>query len=284
MPLRHNFLIVNLNIFPMNKIRSIALINAFTFLVQAGLFYSIHFQLINQNPVREITDAYSSLLIPLPGMAFKIWGVIYTALAIFCLYHIKMAYSRPEKHTANQDTAHVGIFFIINNLAAAGWLIAVFKGQMLFSLIMLAIQLAALIMIHYRLNIYKRYRRARTNICTQIPLSIYFGWLSMLTIAGINAYLELSSVQWYLIFIGAIIFISLLLVFLRHNIFYGLMIIAGLYGIILKTESLIINNYDITLTAWIGIGILAIGSFIKLVIDFLLKEPHSAIFHRAAYD
>src|SRR5688572_31347582 len=264
MPLRHNFLIVNVNICRMTKIKSIALLNAFSFLAQAGIFYSIHFQLIKQTAVREITDAYNSLLIPLPGLTFKIWGVIYTALAIFCLYHIKMAYSRAAKHTANQDTAHVGIFFIINNLAAAGWLIAVFKGQMLFSLIMLAIQLATVMVIHYRLNIYKRYRRVRTNICTQIPLSIYLGWISMIAIAGISDYLELSSVLWCIILLSAIVLISLFFVFIRHNIFYGLVIITGLYGIILKTELLRTNNYDIILTTWIGIGVLAIGAFIKL--------------------
>lgn len=268
----------------MNKIKSLSLVNAFSFFIHAGLFYSIHFQLINQISVREITEPYNSLFASPPVMAFKIWGVIYTALTIFCLYHIRMAFSRPEKHTPNQDTARVDIFFIIANLAATGWLIMLMRGRLLFSLILLAVQLIALFMIHHRLYIYKRYRRVRSNVCTQIPLSIYAGWLTIIAVAGISDYAGLSTDRWTVIFIGASAFISLLFVFIRHNIFFVLPVIAALYGVILKTESHANGIYDITLTAWISIGVLAIASFIKLVIDFLLKEPASAVFHRTAYD
>ncbi len=282
MIIRHNFLIVTIRFSPMKKVKFFALVNALSLFAQAGLFYVIHFQLISQFQPVEIANVYNSILTPLPGLIFKIWGVLYTGLLIFCLYHLIMAFSRPENYTANQDTSRVHIFFIVNNLAAIGWMMAVIKKELLFSLILLGVQLLMLIMIHHRLNIYRRYRRTKSNICTQIPLSIYFGWLTILALAGISIYLELSSALWSIVLIGILVFISLLLIFIRHNIFYSLMIITGLFGIIFKTESLLTYNYNIILAAWIGIGILAVGSFIKLVIDFLLKEPYSAIFHKAA--
>lgn len=268
----------------MNKIKSLTLVNAFSFFIHAGLFYCIHFQLINQISVREITNPYDSLFAPPPVMSFKIWGFIYTALTIFCLYHIRKAFSRPEKYTTNQDTVRVNIFFIITNLAAAGWLIMLLIGQVFFSLVLLAVQLIALFMIHHRLHIYKRYRRVRSNVCIQIPLSIYAGWLTIIAVAGISDYAGLSTERWTLILIGASVFISLLFVFIRHNIFFVLPVIAALYGLILKNESKVHGIYDIRLTAWIAIGVLAIACVIKLVIDFLLKEPASAVFHRTAYD
>lgn len=282
MIIRHNFLIVTIRFSPMKKVKFFALTNALSLFAQAGLFYVVHFQLVSQFQPAEIANVYNSFLMPLPEMIFKIWGVLYTALLIFCLYHLIMAFSRPENYTANQDTARVNIFFIFNNLAAMGWMMAIIKDELFFSLILLGVQLIMLIMIHHRLNIYRRYRRTKSNICTQIPISIYFGWLTIMAFAGISVYLELSSVLWSIILIGILVFISLLLVFIRHNIFYSLMIITGLFGIIFKTESLVTYNYNIILAAWIGIGILAVGSFIKLVIDFLLKEPYSAIFHKAA--
>lgn len=266
----------------MKKVKYFALANALSLFAQAGLFYVVHFQLVSQFQPFEIVNVYNSFLMPLPGMIFKIWGVLYTALLIFCLYHLIMAFSRPETYTANQDTSRVNILFIFNNLAAMGWMMAIIKNELLFSLILLGVQLLMLIMIHHRLNIYRRYRRAKSNICTQIPLSIYFGWLTIMAFAGISVYLELSGVLWSIILIGILVFISLLLAFIRHNIFYSLMMIISLFGIIFKTESLVTYNYNIILAAWIGIGILAVGSFIKLVIDFLLKEPYSAIFHKAA--
>ena len=267
----------------MIKIKSLILFNALSFILQAGLFYSLHFQLIDPNTLSKITDPYNSLLAPPTGMTFKIWGVIYTALAIFCLYHFKMGYTRYEKHPANQDIARMHIFFIVNNLAAAGWLITTSNGNLPASLYLIAVQFITLIKIHQRLNIYKRHRRVRSNICTQFPLSIYPGWLSMVALAGISAYLGLSTALWIVILIGVIVFIALLVMFFRHNIFYGLMIIIGLYGIILKTELLKVDAYDISLTAWIGIGILIMASLIKLIIDFRLKGP-SESFHRKAFD
>lgn len=279
---RHSFLIVTIRFSPMKKLRFFAFANALSLFAQVGIFYIAHFQLVSQFQPFEITNVYSSFLLPLPGMMFKIWGVLYTGLLIFCLYHLIMVFSRPQNYTANQDTGRVNLFFICNNLAAIGWMIAIIKNELLFSLILLGLQLVLLIMIHHRLNIYRRYRRTKSNICTQIPLSIYFGWLTIMAFAGISVYLELSGTLWSIILIGALVFISLLLIFLRHNIFYSLMIITGLFGIIFKTESLVTYNYNIILAAWIGIGILGVGSFIKLVIDFLLKEPYSAIFHKAA--
>ncbi|MGZ8523934.1 MAG: hypothetical protein ACXWV1_05865 [Chitinophagaceae bacterium] len=266
----------------MKKVKIFALFNALSLFAQAGLFYVVHFQLVDQFQAVEIANVYNSFLTPIPGMSFIIWGVLYTGLLIFCLYHLVMVFSRPGNYTANQDTARVNIFFISNNLAAMGWMMAIIKNELLISLILLGVQLTVLIIIHHRLNIYRRYRRAKSNICTQIPLSIYFGWLTIMALAGISVYLELSSALWSIILIGILVFISLLVVFIRHNIFYSLMIITGLFGIIFKTESMVTYDYNIILAAWIGIGILCVGSFIKLVIDFLLREPYSAIFHKAA--
>jgi hypothetical protein len=210
------------------------------------------------------------------------WGVIYSALAIFCLYHLKMAYSRPEKHNTNNDTLRVDIFFIISNLVAAGWLLAVAYGNLTVSLVLLGIQLFLVLIIHHRLGIYKRDRRIRTNLCTQMPLSLYAGWLFMTVMAGIGQYIGLSGILQTIIFIAAIAFISLLIIFIRNNIFFGLVVIAGLYGFITKIELYGSGSYDIILATWISIGTLAIASFIKLMIDFRIKE-RSGLFQRAAF-
>lgn len=279
---RHNYLILMINIHPMNKIKSLSVANLVSFLIHAATFYAIHFQVINEKVVHQITNPYHSLLSAEEEFAAKVWGVIYTLLAIFCLYEVRMAFSRPLKHTANYDIARINIFFIINNLAGAGWLATVAYGQGSLSVGLLAIQLGSLVLIHRRLTIYKRYRRIRSNICTQIPLSIYLGWLTAIAVRGIGVYLDLASERWTIILIGAIGLIALLVMFLRHNIFFVLAVIAALYGMIIKLELYKGDIYDIILAAWISFWALAVASVIKLTIDFRLRAP-PRIFN-SAYD
>lgn len=268
----------------MRKIKSLTLFNAFSFIIYAGLLYSVHYQLINQDIVREITNPYHSLLVPSGAVSFWVWGVICTALLIFCLYHIKMAFSHHEKYPANQDSRRVDMFFIINNLAGIGWVLTTMMGQIITSLILLGFQLVVLAIIHHQLNIYRRYRRVKSTICTQVPLSIYVAWLSLLFLGGIGEYFNLSSDPWNLVLIGTLILISLLVIFLRHNILFGIVMIPGLYGIIAKIDLLNLENFRaVNLAAWAGIWILGLAAFLKLVIDFRLKEP-PVVYNRTVYD
>lgn len=267
----------------MIKFKSLALLNFFGFLIHGGLFYGIHFQFIYQEAVRKATEPYQSIFIPGVDMAFRVWGVIYTALAIFCLYHLKMAFTQTEKNHANQDIARVDIFFFLLNIASASWLVAIVEGSLASSVMIQAIQLLVILKIHHRLEIYKRNRKARSNIFTQVPLSIYAGWVSLLILAGISDLFKLNSGLWLLLLIGLIVFVALLVMYIRHNIFYGLMIMIGLYGTSLKTDTLSTDSYNITLALWVAMGLLALASFIKIVIDYRLKKP-SQIFHRTAYE
>ena len=268
----------------MRQTKSLTLFNGFSFIIQAGLFYTIHFQLIKHNVVREISDPYHSLLLPANDISLMVWGVIYTALAIFCLYHIKMAFTHHEKYPANQDAKRVDMFFIINNLTAIGWIITTINGQLIASLILLAFQLVLLATIHHQLNIYKRYRRIKSTICTQGPLSIYAAWLSLLFLSGISEYFNLNSDSWQLILMGTLIIVSLLIIFIRHNILFALMIIPGLYGIVSNVDVVGVEDPKrIALAAWGGIWTLCLAAFIKMVIDFRLKEP-PVVYHRTVHD
>jgi hypothetical protein len=176
------------------------------------------------------------------------------------------------------------MFFIINNLSAVGWILTTINGQLIASLILLAFQLILLAIIHHQLNIYKRYRRIKSTVCTQGPLSIYAAWLSLLFIAGVSEYFNLNTESWQLILISTLIIVSLLIIFIRHNILFGLMIIPGLYGIVTNVDVMGVEDpKTIALAAWGGIWALGLAAFIKLVIDFRLKEP-PVVYHRVRHD
>lgn len=267
----------------MRQIKSLTVLNAISFIIPAGLFYAIQFQVLDLGAVRDISIPYHSLLMPPKEISVIIWGVLYTALAIFCLYHILMAFTHREKYPANQDTRRVDMFFIISNLAATGWLLTTTLGQLITSLILLGFQILLISVIHRELNIYRRYRRMRSTLCTQVPMSIYAAWLSFLFMGGISEYFRLDTGRWHPVLVGVLIFVTLLIIFIRHNIVFGLMIIPGLVGIISNTDTTVKDPGSITIVAWAGIWILALASFVKLVMDFRLKEP-PVVFQRTAYD
>ena len=227
----------------MNRIKALAIFNTLFFIIHVAFSYMTQFKLVNNNDVGEISDRYESLFTP-AGITFAIWGVIYTALAILCLYHIIMAFKHDKEHPANQDVSRMGVLFIFNNVATAAWLIAWTNNQIFLSLLLISLQLFSLIAIHIRLHIAERSRESGSIICTQLPLSLYLGWITIATIANASIYLVsvnwngagISAVKWTVVMIAAAVVITLIMVFVRKNVSFGLVVIWALYGIILKRQ------------------------------------------------
>lgn len=264
----------------MNKVKTLAVFNAISFALHLAVVYLTQYRMINPATVSEISDQYPSQFTP-AGITFAIWGVIYTVLAVFCLYHIIMAYKHDKNHPANNDTDKIGGLFIFNSLATAAWLWAWTNNQLLVSLLLIVIQLLTLIAIHLRLNIVNRDREAGSLICTQFPLSIYFGWISLATIANISIYLVsikwngggLNPDIWTIIVIVVAIILALLMIWLRKNVWFGLVIVWGLWGIYLKWENVTTDNtHPVILTCWIGMGIILLVCIIQAVLNFLYRR------------
>lgn len=266
----------------MKKTHILSLLNFVALAIHVTLSYFTQFKLINQQDVGEVSDAYDSLFTP-AGITFAIWGVIYTALLFFCIYHIRMAYKREYTHHANTNVLRIGPWFILNNIGAASWLVVWTRGFITASVGLIIFQLVTLIIIHLRLNIHDPHGKTDSKVFTQFPLSIYFGWLTIATIANISVYLlalnwkgfglDYSPIEWTRIMIGIAVFLTALVVFTRRNVFFGLVMIWALYGIILKRETLNATVYaDIIKTAWIGLGIVAACCIVQFLQNITAKE------------
>jgi len=150
-------------------------------------------------------------------------------------------------------------------------------------------QLVTIIVINLRAGIHDPHSPVDLKIFSQLPLSIYFGWLTFATVANISVYLvasgwsgfglHYSPQEWTRIVIGATVFLTLLVVFNRRNVVFGLVIIWALYGIILKRKSINDQLYaDLITTAWIGMGIIAMSCIIQFMLNISdekkLDYPH----------
>jgi hypothetical protein len=255
----------------MKKIKTLAVLNLVFFLVHLVPSQLTQFKLINDQTIGDVSDKYPTLFTP-AGITFSIWGVIYLALTAFCIYHLIKAYRENAQHEANQDINSLGYLFILNNIATGAWTLAWVYEQLLLSVILMLVQLITLIAINLRLNIYNPTRSAAAKWFTQFPLSIYFGWICIATVANISSVLVglqwnglgLDPAYWAIIMIVAATLITLFLILNRRNPFIGLVTIWALYGIILKHQQLALpQSSDIITTAWVGLGLLAVAVLLQ---------------------
>ena len=260
----------------MKSTRAFAILNVISFLIHLAISYMVQMKMINSKDVGEISNAYTSLFTP-AGFTFGIWGIIYTCLGIFCVYHIVMAYKRNLDNDANKDLLSIGPLFIIINIATAGWLVAWTAEQLLLSVFLMLVQLISLLVIHERLHIHNRLRNPSSKLATEFPMSIYFGWISLATIANISSYLVsigwnglgISDITWTLIMISISIALGLVLLFTRRNIAFGLVLIWGLYGILTKLSNYQDNKYEVPINlAWAGIALLGIACLVQVIRSF----------------
>lgn len=257
----------------MKRIKLLSVSNLLALIVHITLAYTTQLKIINGKDVGQVSDQYNSLFTP-AGVTFAIWGIIYMALLIFCIYHIFSAYRYSAAVTENKQVQKIGGWFILNNLSAAAWLIAWVNEMIGLSLALIFFQLLTLIVIHLRTGIYNPRQSWRSLLFSQLPLSIYFAWITIASIANTSVYLVsigwsgwgMSATGWTVTMICVAVVLSTIVIIRRHNAFFGLVIVWALYGIILKRIETDPVTYDIVIkTAWCGIGIVGLIALLQFI-------------------
>jgi len=194
-------------------------------------------------------------------------------LSAFCVYHLVKAYKADANHEANKDLLHINFLFILNNLVTGAWTVAWVYEWLVLSVVLMLVQLITLLWIQVRVGIYDPSRSPASRWFTQFPLSIYFGWICIATIANVSAALVgfgwdglgLTPEFWTIMMLAVAVAITLYIVLQRRNIFVGLVSVWAFYGIILKHRQLdMASSPDISITAWIGIALVALAVLFQL--------------------
>ena len=257
----------------MSRIQKLAVFNAIAFFIHLLLSWLTQFKLINTKNVGEISDQYLSLFTP-SGKTFAIWSIIYISLIAFCIYHLIKAFKNDISHPANTDINKLSTLFIINNIATAAWLIVWVNEYMAVSVILILIQLTTLIMMNLRLNIHDASRKFESKLFTQFPLSIYLGWISIATIANISTWLtasgwngwNVSEINWTITMIAIAVLLTIGVINRRKNVFFGLVIIWALYGILTKRTDVDALAYEpIIMVSWIGMALITLACIFGLI-------------------
>lgn len=227
------------------KTRVLAILNFVSLAFQLIISYLVQSKIISSQDVGQVSLKYDTVFAP-AGITFAIWGLIYIALIAFCIFHLYKAFSKPNSCQTNQDTLNIGWLFIINGFSTGLWLIAWVNEELFLSVILILVQLLTLIMISVAANISDTHHSLPIRVFTHFPLSIYWGWICIASIANISVWLKsagwdamgLSETSWVIILIGIAIFISLFIILFKGNIAFGLVFLWALYGIVIKRQSL----------------------------------------------
>ena len=195
---------------------------------------------LNGRQTGEISDAYANLFAP-AGITFAIWGVIYALLALHVLYQwgLFRGHGRDESGLLNR----VGTLFALSSLANTAWVFAWHYDQILLSTLLIAVILVLLAMIV--LSIRRHNLAGRDWWLLAVPFSVYFGWLTVATVANITVWLV--SIGWQgsgipveawaaaIIAIAAVIGTTVLI--RNRDMAYGLVLVWAFGGIIIKHTS-----------------------------------------------
>lgn len=189
---------------------------------------------INNRSTGAISDAYPNLFAP-AGLTFAIWGVIYLLLAGYVVYQFVNKDQKIEKLIQK-----INPLFIATSIANIGWIFAWHYDFIGLSVILMLILLSLLIKIADIVN--KKQFTSLEKLLVLTPFSIYFGWITVATIANITVFFV--SINWngfgiadsiwtsIILLVGALI--GILRMNIDRNIAYGLVLVWAYLGILLK--------------------------------------------------
>lgn len=188
---------------------------------------------INNTDPGAVSDKYPTIITP-AGYAFSIWSLIYIGLIAFSIYQ-----AMPAK-TAR--FANIRTLYILNCAANCVWIYFWHYGYIGASVFAMLIILGTLILINSYLL---KTNSTAEYILARLPFNIYFGWITVATIANISIALVYFGVETSEI-ITKILGITLLLIattlgvlirFKQNNFAYPLVIAWALTAIAVKQQT-----------------------------------------------
>lgn len=186
-----------------------------------------------------VADSFPNYFTP-PGYVFAIWGVIYVLLFVFMIYQAKRDQVNAEY------LGKIGYLYIIGALLNVAWLILFHYSYgntplLVWSEFLIVGFLVVLLLTYVRLEIGIKEVSLGQKLAIHLPTSVYLGWISLATIANtaavLNANLTITDgIQqiWTALVLVVALLIATLMIALRRDIAYGLVVIWASTGIASK--------------------------------------------------
>jgi len=190
---------------------------------------------LNHKTTGELSDAYPNFFVP-AGFTFAIWGIIYLQLLIFTVFQWYGAW-KPTSET-NAIVQKSGYWFCLSSLANASWIVAWHYEEMVLSMIIMLALFYALRQAYLRISELRPLQTINSALIL-LMFSVYFGWISVATIANATALLVsvgfaggmLSAPVWAAVFVAVAGMLATFMIYRKQDIGYAAVIIWAAYGI-----------------------------------------------------
>jgi hypothetical protein len=220
---------------------------------------------LNGQSTNEISDRYDTLFAPI-GFTFAIWGVIYLLLGVYSVYQLIRD---------NEMIRSITPCFIASSLLNGLWIVGWHYEVIWASLIIIV----GLLIVLIRINKATTAQRVdwTNTLFVRLPFAIYFGWLTVATVANASALLvqlgwrggeSLSESGWTVVILIVAAAIGITTTLVNASFGYGAVIVWAYWGILsrhLANDEWNGQYPDVILTVQIILPLLAIISLLGFV-------------------
>ena len=199
---------------------------------------------LNNLTTGELSDALPNLFVPI-GFTFSIWSVIWLLLLGYLVVQFRIAYGRGSdsvfwSRTSPFSSRVVGAWFPLNMGLNAGWIFAWHYQFVGLSVLIMFALLATLVVMFLRVD--HAVASAEGGRFARVPISVYFGWITIATIANVTAFLVsvnwggwgVSDVVWTVFVIAVGLAVTLAMLIRRHDIAFSAVAVWAFLGIAAK--------------------------------------------------
>ena len=213
--------------------------------------------LINGTTIGEMSNGYRSVFTP-AGYTFAIWGLIYLLLILFTIYQGRSLFVHVKDDSFVEK---IGIWFILSCVFNSFWVFAWIYEYTGLSCVLIFLLLISLIKIVINLGMEHNDGRFPLMAFVWWPFAIYFGWVTVASIANVSSYLiklkwdgfGLPDNTWTIIMICIAVIINLYVMWKRNMRAFTLVGAWALIGIGVANSAV---NEIITTTTFIAAAIL----------------------------
>ena len=234
---------------------------------------------LNGKTTQELSDALPNFFVP-AGLTFSIWSIIYILWVVFAIYQARDMFKKEEIDMP--FLSQITWFFVLSNVANSAWIFLWHYEYVSLSLLMMILLLGSLLAIYIRLKIGKSAVTMKDKLCVHVPFSVYLGWITVATIANVTAFLVsiqwtgfgIDQLTWTILIIAVGTLLTYLMLALRKDIAFSLVVLWAFFGIWLKRLAQPNTITDINVATTVSIAIVLIFAGLLAIIGYQLMRKN----------
>ncbi len=227
---------------------------------------------LNGQTTGQIAGLFKVYFVP-EAYVFSIWGLIYLLLVGFAIYQLL------PSQRENPNLRKIGYWYALTCALNSAWIFLWHYNQFGWSLLAMLGILACLLAVYLKLGVNRLDISSSERFFTNVPFSVYLGWITVATIANASSVLYwigwdgwgVSPEAWTVIMLVATVCIGLLVAFTRKDVVYPLVLVWALIGIALKYPLVPL----VSVTARVAAAIIALSSIIEACV-LIFAKPKNA--------